>query len=48
VQADAQCVRDHGISITIGSDGSWLPADPNQPNIDAVSRQCELQAFGNG
>lgn len=47
VQADAQCARNHGISITIGSDGWWMPTDPNQPNLGTVTRQCLLQAFGN-
>lgn len=47
VQADAQCARDHGISITIGPDGWWIPTDPNQPNINTVGQQCLLKAFGN-
>jgi hypothetical protein len=47
VQADAQCARDHGISITIGADGWWMPTDPNQSGIDTVARQCLIQAFGN-
>lgn len=34
----AEYRRDHGISITIGPDGWWLPTDPNQPDINTVAR----------